>query len=284
MLDNKLSSYDETSYLGPFQKTAALSAVEVAKCAADEIRVGFQVPERSVDTRWIADRLADAVAREPGISFKGNCRIERVTPEGGNWKLSARSGETDHFQSVVNCTWEGLLAIDRSAGLNPERAWSHRYRLSLFIETNAEVHIPNAVVATGPFGDVKNYDNRRFYLSWYPAGLTAEGFEIEPPEIPVRTAKQVIENTKRGLVSVLPMVEAVFDAASKVEVRGGWVYAQGSGSLSSPSASLHRRDRFGIRNSGTYFSADTGKYSTAPWLARILADRLVALFRAAESP
>ena len=42
------------------------------------------------------------------------------------------------------------------------------------------------IVAVGPFGDVKNYNGRDFYLSWYPVGLVAEGagLELEAPADP----------------------------------------------------------------------------------------------------
>jgi hypothetical protein len=70
---------------------------------------------------------------------------------------------------------------------------------------------------------------------------------------------------------VIPAAETVMAAAVETRLEGGWVFAHGKGSLADPAATLHRRDRFGIRRSGTYFSIDTGKYSTAPWLAREVA-------------
>jgi hypothetical protein len=53
------------------------------------------------------------------------------------------------------------------------------------------------------------------------------------------------------------------------------VFAAGSGSLADPHATLHRRDKFGVRRRGTYYSVDTGKYSTAPWLAQQLAGEIL---------
>jgi hypothetical protein len=47
-----------------------------------------------------------------------------------------------------------------------------------------------------------------------------------------------------------------------------------SWALDDPTASLHRRDRFGVRRLGSSISVDTGKYSTAPWLARRLAKEI----------
>jgi hypothetical protein len=59
-----------------------------------------------------------------------------------------------------------------------------------------------------------------------------------------------------------------------VQVEGGWVFAAGGGNLSDPDSALHRRADFGITRRGGYVSLDTGKYSTAPWLARHIADGL----------
>jgi hypothetical protein len=92
------------------------------------------------------------------------------------------------------------------------------------------------VIATGPFGDVKNYNGRDLYLSWYLTGLAAESTVIED-----------------------------------VRLEGGWVYAAGQGSLADPRSTLHRRDRIGITRAGSYISVDTGTYSIAPWLAREVA-------------
>ena len=67
---------------------------------------------------------------------------------------------------VVNALWEGPLAIDVTWG------WSlsvvHRFRRCAFVRTREVVDVPGAIVAVGPFGDMKNYNGRDFYLSWYP--------------------------------------------------------------------------------------------------------------------
>ena len=52
------------------------------------------------------------------------------------------------------------------------------------------------------------------------------------------------------------------------------MFAAGQGSLADPRSSLHRRSDFRIARKGSYFSVDTGKYSTAPWLAKQLADQI----------
>jgi hypothetical protein len=59
-----------------------------------------------------------------------------------------------------------------------------------------------------------------------------------------------------------------------MELQGGWVFAAGQGLLSDPRASLHRRSDFGVARLGSYISVDTGKYASAPWLARRIAAQI----------
>lgn len=241
------------------------------------IVAGFRVPERSVRTTAIADALVTALRAEPRISLVMSTRVCAVAPEGSGalrWRIEAIPRVPGTFDWVVNALWEGRLAIDVGVGLRPEHAWSNRYRLSLFIDTVRPLDVPSVVVAIGPFGDIKNYDGRHFYVSWYPAGLLVESQAITPaPPAGIDAARKerIVEATRAGITALVPGADEIFAAAGRVSVEGGWVFAYGQGALDDPAASLHRRDRFGARRLGTYISVDTGKYSTAPWLARRIA-------------
>jgi hypothetical protein len=183
--------------------------------------------------------------------------------------------QNETHEVVVNALWAGRLVIDRSVGLMHEPGWSHRYRLSLFIDTARLIELPSMVLAAGPFGDIKSYGGNRFYVSWYPSGLVAEGEEIAPPEVRIPPASNLVDSVRRALGAWLPPIEAVFNSARAIRVAGGWVFASGRGSLADPGASIHRRDRFGITQQGSYFSIDTGKYSSAPLLARRIANLIL---------
>lgn len=74
----------------------------------------------------------------------------------------------------------------------------------------------------------------------------------------------------------MPAVGRVFDAADDLVLGGGFVFARGQGSIGDVTSTLHRRDRFGIQRRGSYFSVDTGKYSTAPWLAQMLSQEITS--------
>lgn len=265
------------------RRSRALSANELSRLTqSPDIVAGFQVLERSVSTLWIAERLTARLREEPLIDLRLNQRVEAVerSSRGRVDYVKTPEGSEGPFSHIVNALWEGRLAIDRTAGLQPsDGGWSHRYRLSLFARTEVEVALPSMVIATGPFGDVKNYDGRNLYLSWYQAGLQAQGEAPEPPPVPSldesRRAAIGAEILER-LGTILPAVAGLRDRLAQSRVEGGWVFAQGQGALDDPNASIHRRDRFGVLAKDGYLSVDTGKYSSGPALAQSVAQGLLA--------
>jgi glycine/D-amino acid oxidase-like deaminating enzyme len=269
--------------------------VDVSDARATEIRpselrdlggagivAGFRVPERSVETRWVADRLAAALPATTGVALRVGTTVTGVEPSGtrtDRWRVRTSDGDREEFDLVVNALWNGRLAIDVTAGLVPRPPWTHRYRHCVFIRTRSEQRLPSALVAVGPFGDVKNYNGRDFYVSWYPVGLVAEGSDVEldAPQTPTGSdADAFAARVRAALEPIMPGIGAVFDDAESVVVHGGFVFARGEGALDHPSSGLHRRDRFGVERLGSYHSVDTGKYSTAPWLAHELAAEIAA--------
>ena len=234
-----------------------------------------------MSTLWVADRFVDALSAEPRIEQRMRTSVRDV--RGSTDALASPlfvetdAGADGPFDYVVNALWEGRLAIDAGLGLPLPTTWSHRFRLSAFLRTAHSVDVPNTVIATGPFGDVKNYNGRDFYLSWYLTGLLAEGTAVKPPRLPALAEKdhaRMIGEIFDRLGSFVRSVPALRSCSENVRLEGGWVYAAGQGSLADPNSTLHRRDRIGITHAGSYISVDTGKYSAGPWLAREIAGLL----------
>jgi len=237
------------------------------------IVAGFHVPERSVQTRAVADLLRAAVEADGRIRLCCGRRVVGVE-QGARWRVLTPEGAEGPFDCVVNALWQGRLPVDVSAGLPLPADWSQRYRLAVFLRTRRQVDAPGAVIAAGPFGDIKNYNGRDFYLSWYPAGLQHESRDLDPQWTPPAGGgldAQVASDSLAALEAFLPQVAELRAEAESIIVAGGWVYAAASGSLAAPAATIHRRADFGITRRGSYVSVDTGKYSTAPWLAQRLA-------------
>ena len=260
-----------------------LTSAELAELANPRhVAAGFRIPERSVETGWIADRTVAALESQGGISLRMSTRVSAVQSVGDRrdrWRVCHADGG-EEFDCVVNALWQNRIDIDATVGLDPPAEWSKRYRLALFVHTARPLNTPSAVLAVGPFGDVKNYNGRDFYLSWYPAGLVHECDNTEPGEAFTPSGfvpDAIVAATRRGLDGVLAGAGDILDAAARCKVAGGWVFAQGRGSLASRSSSLHRRDRFGICRHGSYYSVDTGKYSLAPWLAASLSEEIAGV-------
>lgn len=268
-------------YLVPLTaaRSRRLTARELSHHSGNPALVaGFQVPERSVSTLWLAGRFVSALEGEPGIELAMNRRVAGLAPMAEGWRVDLDDGSEGPFDVVVNALWQGKLEIDATAGLEAAPGWSHRYRLSLFVSSKAALDIPSRVIATGPFGDVKNYNGRDFYLSWYPAGLLLESEALAPPPAPRPNAaeqERIESEMLRSLTSFFPDLALLGEQKERSRLAGGWVFAAGRGSLADPKATLHQRDAFGIRREGSYFSVDTGKYSSAPLLARRIADEIL---------
>jgi len=269
---------DAGGYLADVSECRAprLSGGELERVAdASAVVAAFRVPERSVDTNHVADVFLAALAAEASVELACEHPVAGVSPAGGgSWTVQAAGQSHGPFDAVVNALWEGRPAIDRALGHDPDRSPQHRYRVSVFARSAAPLQVPSAVVAVGPFGDIKNYMGRDLYLSWYPAGLLARGEATAPPPVPALDdagRARIADAVFTGLEGALPWVEEVRDALTEIRVEGGWVYSQGRGLLDDPKASVHRRDRHGISRRGSYFSVDTGKYSIAPTLAERLA-------------
>lgn len=257
--------------------TRPLTPGELTSIANGDLAcAGFHVPERSVQTNWVADQLCAALSAQPGIRLRMNTRVTAVAPVAGidgPWRV-ATTDQTEPFDTVINALWHGRVDIDRTAGVALPFEWSNRYRLSLFVRTSRAFELSSAVLAVGPFGDIKNYNGRDFYLSWYPAGLVHES-ENASPDLhladTVRGKAEIIAAIRNGVTAAFPGVQSILENAEEITLAGGYVFAQGRGSLASAASTLHRRDRSGIARRGQYYSIDTGKYSVAPALAEAVA-------------
>ncbi len=251
---------------------------------SDGVVAGFRVPERSISTVAIADLLMQVVLDEPRIEVRTGTWIDGVERRNdGRFEIASEgiSGPAhlgEPFDVVVNALWEGRPAVDATLGIRPPAPWSHRFRAAVF-GSSSSAAFQSAVVCTGPFGDVKRYADGRLYLSWYEAGLIAEGHEIEPPRrsaalTPARCEK-VMHGTLSALSGFFPAIAKLAQYADEMEVHGGWVYALGQGSLADSASTLHRRDKFNMTIDRGYISVDTAKYSLAPWLANRVATIVV---------
>jgi hypothetical protein len=247
---------------------------------SSSIVAGFKIPERSISTLWLADQYLTALSASSNISLKMGVPVNKIFQgsDGRNWFIDTDNERFGSFDIVVNALWENKLSHDKAVGLQLPDKWSHRYRRALFFRTNKEIETPCCIICTGPFGDLKNYNNRNFYLSWYPEGLTSYTTDvtpIDPQELSAVQKEEFITRVFDKMALFVPIISALRNNIESITVAGGWVFAAGEGDLASRSATLHQRATFGIQQKGSYFSVDTGKFSSAPLLAKLLANEIL---------
>lgn len=239
------------------------------------ILAAYSVPEHSIDTRWVASRLAARVRSEPHIETRFGERVLDLFERQSTWTITTDQDEVGGFTHVVNALWQGRAAIDAKLGL-PAPTLSYRYRAAVFARASS-CDLPNFLIATGPFGDFKNYDGQAIYLSWYPAGLVLNRRSQVAPAPPVLDEDRrlaIFNESIDSLAAFVPEISRLQENMQEWVVGGGWVVAPGDGELSNPTSELHKRDSFGIARCRNYLSVDVGKYSMAPLLAEQLADQI----------
>ena len=246
----------------------------------------FETAEVAVEPNGLADALAAAVEGHDGIATWADTQVLAVDHPRGVLRVSGPDGvrETRPFDHVVNCAWEGRLALDRRRGTSRHDRWC--FRMKYFARTApipGRAALPSTTIVLGPFGDVVDYgDGAETYLSWYPVGRRGWSEAVEPPDWPTvldgDEAAMVVRGISDGLSGVVSEAGRVLvERPERAAVHGGVIYALGSTDVSDPLSKLHYRDRVGPRSYGSYHTVDTGKSTLAPLFAMQLADRITGV-------
>ena len=258
-------------------RTEEIPADELRTIAGADILAAFRVPERSVETRWVADRLIGAAASTAGIAFRLGTVVVGVEARDGShgpWSVRTYDSEEEKFRSRRERALERASDDRRHRRPRPGAAMDPSVP-AVRVHTYAhEVRPAERARRRRPLRRCEELQRSRLLHLLVPRGLTGQSsdLELEAPPVPTGAAADAFIARVRGaLEPLMPGLGRVFDDAESAIVHGGFVFAQGSGALDDPRSGLHRRDRYGVQRRGSYFSVDTGKYSTAPWLARELA-------------
>jgi hypothetical protein len=201
--------------------------------------------------------------------------VERV---GERFRLACAGGWLTGFHHVVNTSWDSRLAVDSAFGLAPPRPWLYRYKFGLHVRQRPPASaIPSVTLVLGPFGDIVDYGEGAYYLSWYPTGRIAVSTALVPPVAaalsPVVDGKAYIE----PLREIVPALDGINIDRASTQFVGGWIFAWGETDIDDALSGLHRRDQVGVYSVSGYHTINTGKLTLAPLHALTLCDRIVPL-------
>jgi glycine/D-amino acid oxidase-like deaminating enzyme len=143
-------------------KVTHLSRAHLEEVADSSVVVaGFRVPERSVNTMWVADAFVAALERNPMIELALGRTVRRLSCSNVNWTRRVVRQDRRRAPRAVRCRRQCALARPTSYRRLCRPSRRHRRAasipgLSLFVETEESFHSPSAVLTVGPFGDVKH--------------------------------------------------------------------------------------------------------------------------------
>jgi hypothetical protein len=247
------------------------------------ITAAFDTPEIAIDTIAMVMSMRRRIAEDPKIAVRTSRKVTAVEDDGARLRVHSTSidsndADSDTFSSVVNALWDGRLAIDATRGIHPGRKWIHRFKHGIRFQLLHTATLPSVTVVLGPFGDLVNYGDGSYYVSWYPACMTAHSEALLPPswraEPDEKCLSRIVTKSFVAMGAIVPQLHSV--RPQNIMVRGGVIVAWGSTDIDDYASELHRRHDIGVYSYGGYHSIDPGKLTMAPHFAEVCADRILS--------
>ncbi|MBN7809729.1 FAD-dependent oxidoreductase [Algoriphagus sp. H41] len=276
----------DKKYLGLFDKvyTERLPKSKIETIVNPEyFEDVFLTSEYAVEPRAVAEQLRKSLGQEAAIQLLTGAWVKAVVRREGRLEVRFDQNGLEHrdsFDEVVNCTWNSLLAIDQTLGIEPlHGSWSFRYKFGNKILIPFEASdFPSCTMVQGPFGDSVNFRDRGGFFSWYPIGRTGWSEERLPPDwdgtYSPEYREEIFQASFEQLRHRVPALRSLSFPAESVDPAGGVIFALGNTDVEDADSKLHTRHEVGIRSFDGYHTVNTGKYTLIPYLAVKTADRL----------
>jgi hypothetical protein len=247
------------------------------------VTAAFKTSEIAIDSAALAAIVRARLSADAKIQCLLQARVHGVEPTGDGVVVDFEKAgqlERSRYDHVVNALWDGRLAIDKTAGLEPERAWLYRVKHYLRLRAPALASVvPSTTIVLGAFGDIAAYGSGDLHLSWYPASMRDMSSALSPPAWPLDLDEPASIEMRRAILEGLTrVVPAVADLAPEMvecwHVKAGIIFAWGESDIYDRASGLHARYAIGPRSRGRYHSVDTGKLTMAPLFGKMIADRI----------
>ncbi len=243
----------------------------------------FRTAEVGIDPEALAAVVRARLDGDSKIRCLLRAYVQGVEENGTSLTVNAEvygSSASERYDHVVNTLWDGRLAVDKTAGIDPAGPWLYRVKHYLRVRAPAVAPaIPSTTIVLGPFGDVAVYANGDLYLSWYPVGMRGRSSALCPPAWPLELDDTAALDVRRailaGLTRVVPEIASLTSAAvERCDVKAGIIFAWGATDIDDPASGLHERHAIGPSSRGRYHTVDTGKLTMAPLFGKMIADRI----------
>lgn len=244
----------------------------------------IETVELALDREKFRALISARVASFPEITTRLRHHIETIehAPNGFCVQGTRSDGTrwSEFSDIVVNCLWDGRLALDEQLGIKPQRAFVMRLKYRVLAELVPALRdLPSLTMVLGRYGDIVQYGDTLTYFSWYPACLRGWSQNITPPHEwdavcqgnpPREIAAQVARETLDAFEEIIPGI----GASRAHHVDGGIIYSWGETDIDDRASALHTRYEIGFTHHDGYYSVDTGKFTCAPLHAQQLVQHI----------
>ena len=247
------------------------------------VQGAVETAEVSIDLAGFSNDMRTAIGSTESIHTLYGRRIETVTRGLHGFVIEGLTAETEPWEAkadvVVNCLWDGRLAIDAALGFPLPESWVYRLKYRVLAALPAQLtDLPALTMALGPYGDIVPMADSS-YLSWYPVCRKGWSSEVTAPAEWQAACRGIVttefaDTLAADVFGALDRVVPGIKASRATAVDAGIVMSLGSTDIDDPHSRLHERSDIGVRSEDGYFSIDTGKFGCAPLFAAQLVDQL----------
>ena len=256
------------------------------------VTAAWSTPELAVDTRRLALALRQMIRNHPSIRFRGGCDVLAASESSQQIVVDFRDTSTarrERFDAVVNCLWDGRVAVDETFGIPVPASILFRYKAYLRFDSTplTEDILPSTTLVHGPYGDLINCGNGHYFLSWYPTfrlgstgGRDARSLHrLLDGASPMALLDSGVTNLSR----FVPALGQLRERAHNIQIGGGVIVARGQSDIDDSDSELHERTAIGPEQYGRYITVETGKFTTAPMFAERVQRCLASMFGLEEA-
>jgi hypothetical protein len=270
-------------YLGDHMEDLKVEEISIPSVINKKyVQKTFTTSERAIQTSVLAPLLRGIIEqKQVKLCMNETVKSVKKIANGFEVEVEDASGKKNLHQSdiVVNCLWDGRLAVDASLNLLPQKDWVYRLKYRFLGNLPASLNkMESYTLVLGPFGDIVTYPNGLTYLSWYPECMRGWSQEIKPPKDWETISS--IDKSDRDLDWIIKAVanfSDIFPGLDKFDIQqidAGVIFSWGKTDIDDPISILHKRYNIGVTLHDGYFSIDTGKFTSAPLFAQSLSDLL----------
>lgn len=288
-LKERIAAGESVNYLGQNLKHKRLwkpsGAATAAWFAPDHVVECIETVELALDRQKFRELLKAHLARFTEIQFRYGHSIREIERRADGFRVRGKTNDGSNWceaaDVVVNCLWDGRLALDQQLGIDPTRAFVMRLKYRLLATLPPALQdLPSMTLVLGRYGDIVKYPGAPTYVSWYPACLRGWSSTITPPaewdavcagNPPSEIAASVQSETLAAFDQIIPGMNA-----SEIHtIDGGVIYSWGETDIDDHASKLHTRHEIGFAHHDGYYTVDTGKFTCAPMFAEQIAKHVV---------